>query len=249
MDPEQLNEHLSQISTRWALLDQAHQGSAEAASAAQRQLIQRYTPAIYRYLRGAVRDPEVADELFQEFALRFVRGDFKRADPERGRFRNFLKTSLYHLVVDYQRRRQQQALPLPPDDASPAAGPESTDAGQEFLDVWRAELMGRAWEGLERVERQTGQPLYTVLRSRMDHPGMRSPQMAEELSRRLGKPVTAEWVRKRLFYARQQFTDFLLAEVARSLGQPTREELEQELVDLGLLEYCRPALERRRGGC
>jgi hypothetical protein len=107
--------------------------------------------------------------------------------------------------------------------------------------------MARAWEGLERVERQTGQPLYTVLRFRTDHPGVRSPRMADQLSQRLGKPVTAEWVRKRLFHARQQFTDFLLAEVARSLGQPSREELEQELVGLGLLDYCRPALERRGG--
>jgi len=113
MDPQQLNERLSQISTRWTLLFQAHQGSAEAVSTAQKQLIQRYTPAVYRDLLGAVHDPEAADELFQEFALRFVRGDFKRADPERGRFRDFLKTSLYHLVVDYQRRRQQQAVPLP----------------------------------------------------------------------------------------------------------------------------------------
>jgi hypothetical protein len=33
--------------------------------------------------------------------------------------------------------------------------------------------------------------------------------------------------------------------VTHSLGNPLAEELEEELVELGLLDYCRPALERR----
>ena len=37
----------------------------------------------------------------------------------------------------------------------------------------------------------------------------------------------------------------LLDEVTHSLERPAAEELEQELVELGLLDYCRPALERR----
>jgi DNA-directed RNA polymerase specialized sigma24 family protein len=48
-----------------------------------------------------VRDPEVADDLAQEFALRFLRGDFQRADPERGRCRDYLKRALINLVHDY----------------------------------------------------------------------------------------------------------------------------------------------------
>jgi DNA-directed RNA polymerase specialized sigma24 family protein len=58
---------------------------------------------VYRYLLKALRDPEAAAEQSQEFALRFVRSDFKEADPERGRFRDFLRTVLYHLVVNYYR--------------------------------------------------------------------------------------------------------------------------------------------------
>ena len=37
-------------------------------------------------------------------------------------------------------------------------------------------------------------------------------------------------------------------EVARSLEGATAERIEQELQDLGLLEYCRPALERHEDG-
>jgi hypothetical protein len=31
------------------------------------------------------------------------------------------------------------------------------------------------------------------------------------------------------------------------MDDPTVETLEEELIDLGLLEHCRPALDRRRG--
>jgi len=242
------DEHLSQIATAWTVVFQAHAGPSEAVHAAQRAMLQRYSAAVYRYLLGAVRNPDVADDLFQEVALRFVRGDFKRADPGRGRFRDFLKTALYHLVVDYQRRQQRKAVPLGVGAPEPAVETSQADSDLEFLNIWRAELMNRAWQALAEVERQTGQVLYTVLRYRTDHPDVRSPQMAEQLAERLGKTVTGEWVRKRLHLAREKFTDLLVEEVARSVEDPTLPEIEHELVDLELLDYCRAALERRQQG-
>src|SRR4051812_10699254 len=91
VDDIQLNQRLSQLSTCWTLVAQAHAGDAGVEAAAQAALLQRYQSAVYRYLLGAVRDPDTADELFQEFALRFVRGDFRHADATRGRFRNYVK--------------------------------------------------------------------------------------------------------------------------------------------------------------
>jgi DNA-directed RNA polymerase specialized sigma24 family protein len=109
------DERLSRISTQWSLIYQAHWGGADAAAAAQCQFVQRYCGAVYRYLLGALRNEDAAEELFQEFALRFVRGDFRRADPERGRFRDYLKTALVHLVTDHHRRRASRPRPLPGD--------------------------------------------------------------------------------------------------------------------------------------
>lgn len=247
MNESELNQHLSQISTAWTAVLEAHFGEGDAVGEAQQRLLQRYSAAVYRYLLAAVRDPDAADELFQEFALRLVRGDFKRVDPLRGRFRHFLKTSLYHLIVDHQRRQQRRARPLSADSAEPAAeAPSEADSDREFQTIWRAELMARTWEALARHDRATGQHLYTVLRFRTDHPEVRSPQMAEQLAPEVGKPLTAEWVRKRLFHAREKFTDLLLEEVAQSLANPAVDRLEEELIDLGLLDYCRAALERRR---
>ena len=79
---DDVNQHLSRISTMWTMVFQAHKDAPQAA-AAQAVLLERYCGAIYRYLLSAVRDANVADELAQEFALRFVKGYFRRASPER----------------------------------------------------------------------------------------------------------------------------------------------------------------------
>src|SRR5205085_48803 len=97
-------------------------------------------------------------------------------------------------------------------------------------------------------EKSTDQLLYTVLRFRTDHPEMPSPQMAEELSKELGRAVTAGWVRKRLHLAREKLADLLLQEVMLTVDVNSLEELAEELLDLGLLNYCRGALERRALG-
>jgi hypothetical protein len=84
MDEYDLQQRLSRISTAWSDLIKAHGADADARTLAQYQLVQRYSGAVYRYPPGATRDPDVADELFQEFALGIVRGDFKHADAGRG---------------------------------------------------------------------------------------------------------------------------------------------------------------------
>jgi RNA polymerase sigma-70 factor (ECF subfamily) len=70
--------------------------------------------------------------------------------------------------------------------------------------------------------------------------------MAERLTAQLGRPFTAAGVRQTLHRAREKFGDLLLDDVIHSLGHPTGEELEEELAELGLLDHCQPALERRR---
>jgi RNA polymerase sigma-70 factor (ECF subfamily) len=247
VDEQEVSRRLSHISTCWTLVFQAHQTRADAAHVAQRTLMQRYCGAVYRYLLGALRDPDAADELSQEFALRFVRGDFKRADPERGRFRDFVKTSVYHLIIDYQRRRRGEPLPLPPDSLGPAAAEsEPLASDQEFLSRWREELLNRAWEALEEKQERTGQLFYAVLRFRAQYPQLNSTQMAEQLAARLGKPLTDAGVRQTLHRAREKFAELLLEEVGRSLQTADTDRIEQELIDLGLLSYCRSALQRRR---
>jgi RNA polymerase sigma-70 factor (ECF subfamily) len=234
---------LEQISTLWSVVCLAR-GGDPAAAEAQRLLLLRYGQAIHRYLQGALRDGDAADELFQQFSLRLLRGDLKNADPERGRFRHFVKGVLFHLVADHHRRRgRTHRLPSNTPDL-----PDRAAADRDFDPGWRDRLLNGAWEALAQIEGQTGQRLHTVLRCRVDHPELRSARMAEQLSASLGKPVTAAWVRQNLHRARAKFAELLVEEVLHTLERPTVEQLEQELIDLSLFEYCRDAVARYRAG-
>jgi RNA polymerase sigma factor (sigma-70 family) len=248
MEPDELNQHLSRISTLWTVVCQAKGGPAKEMKAAQDELMRRYRGAVYRYLLGALRDREAADDLTQEFALRFLRGDCGRANPERGRFRDYVKGILFHLITDYHRRKYAQPQAFLADGQEPAIAASAPDEafGRDFQENWRTELLARAWDALARIEEKTGQPFYSVLRFRVERPELRSPKMAKQLSERLQQPVSASWVRQMLHRGRDRFADLLLGEVADTLSNPTREELEAELADLGLLTYCQPALKRYR---
>lgn len=238
--------HLSRISTEWDLVFQAHHGPPEAVSAAQTALMTRYAGAVHRYLLGAVRDPDLASDLDQEFALRFLRGDLHRADPSRGRFRDFVKRAVRNLMIDHYRRRKRESTRLVdgiPELADPDAGLPDFDA--EFTQSWRRELMAQTWDSLARHQQRTGQPFHTVLRLRVEYPELTSQDLAEKVAAALDREVNAGWVRQNLHRARDQFAKYLLDAVRSSMKSPSREELHEELADLGLLEYCRPAIERR----
>lgn len=239
-------QRLSQIQTLWSVVRQAGgEGSAQVVSAAQQQLLSRYQKVVYRYMLGALRDPDAADDLTQEFALRFVQGNLHGADRKRGRFRDFLKGVLHHLIGDHYRRRKKSPLPLL-GEHEPASS-ESSEADDEFTESWRSELLATAWKALEQLERESGQPYHTVLRFRAGHPDLRSEEMAGQLGTRLGKPLTAAALRQTLHRAREKFAEILVGEVSQTLADPTLADLEQELIDVGLHEYCRPALERLHG--
>ena len=111
MDLDSSRSYLSRISTPWTLLGRAHGGAEDRAADARRLLLHRYCGAAYRYLRGALGDDDAATDLLQEFVLRFLRGDFRRADPGSGRFRDYLKASLIHLVADYHRAKGWRMRP------------------------------------------------------------------------------------------------------------------------------------------
>jgi RNA polymerase sigma factor (sigma-70 family) len=250
MDEEILQSRLSRISTIWDIFGRSRESASDAAKDRWAMLLQRYQGAIYRYLLGAVRDADAADELFQEFALRCLQGAFRGADPQRGRFRDYLKTTIYHLIVDYQKKRQRSPLPLNLEVAEPEA-PQAgiTESEYQFIKSWREDLLARAWAELAKAEQSGGQPYYSVLKFKAENPDADSDQMADSLTKLLSpeKPFTGSGIRKTLQRARAKFAETLIDDVVESLENHSAEELEQELNELRLLPYCRSALERRKG--
>jgi RNA polymerase sigma-70 factor (ECF subfamily) len=245
LEPVETDSRLSEMSTQWTMVFQAHSGQPGEKSLAISRLMCRYAGAVHRYLLKALKDPDAAAELDQEFALRFLRGDFRGCTPERGRFRDYVKRALQNLINDYYRRkRPTRALDSHIEELA------ASDSGlaqfeKEFLESWRKDLLDRAWTSLSELEKNSGQPYHTVLRSRVDHPNLPSPELAKQLSTELGRTLTPGAVRQALQRSRRKYVDYLLTDVLMSLERPSQEELEEELSDLNLLDYCRPYLKRR----
>ena len=77
---------------------------------------------------------------------------------------------------------------------------------------------------------------------RADHPDDDSEQQAARLSQATGKTFRADAARQQLRRARARFAELLLEEIARTLDQPTPERVQEELIELGLMDYVRDFL-------
>lgn len=241
--------HISRISTIWTLVRQAHASAdGELRESAQEQLLERYSGAIYRYLLKLEGNAEAADELFQEFAVGFIQGRYRHANPEKGRFRDYVKTSVIRLAHRHRRQQPKDLLVGEgvPEVVSPELPPNEADE-IAFRDSCREELLAEAWQRLSREQETDGHAYFTVLDYRARNPESTSEQAAADLSREAqGRgSFTAASVRKTLQRARVRFAEILLEQVRSMLGSDSVEDLEQELVDLQLHAWCRSALPSR----
>src|SRR5262249_29157589 len=143
-------------------------------------------------------------------------------------------------------RRRPATLPLDGHDRT-VEDLREDEEGRRFLAIWRLELINRVWDRFDEEGRRTGRPFSAVLRHRVAHPAQPAAEAAQHRGAAVGRPMTPEWFRKSLHRARRRFAGLLLDEVARSLGSPTPEELDEELIALGLKEHCLWAFRGRYG--
>lgn len=244
--PEPSIPHLSRIETLWSVVN-AGSPDRPDASAAQRQLLNRYGPSVRHYLQACLRDPDAVDEVYQEFALRLVRGDFRTADPKRGRFRYYVKSVVYRLMIDHYRshKRQHRYVSLQHDPEA-SFSEDGEDADVAFNQSWRHGTLDQAWDSLAKLESEGGPPYHTAMKLRVQNPDWTSDQLAEELGQRLGRPLNTGAARVMLHRARERFADALIGCIAQSLQQASFEAIEEELLELNLISYCRSALDRYR---
>ena len=244
-DPSRTDANrLSRIDTLWSVVRRADDSQLDSATTAQQQLLDRYGGAIRRYLLAALRNREAADELFQEFALKFLRGDFKQVTPDRGRFRAFVKTVLYRMVVLHFREkgtRKEHHLPNLPEQDFDSVTP-SLVFEQQFLDAWRDDLLQKTWQALAEYESAGGGPYHTVLRICAANPALDTKALAVKLTHELGKATSPGAGRVLVHRARDKFAQLLIDCIADSLETATYEAIESELIDLQLIDYCRDAL-------
>jgi DNA-directed RNA polymerase specialized sigma24 family protein len=210
------------------------------------KVLMQYQEAIYAYLLGALRDEEAASEVFQQFALKFVRHDFHAADPAKGRFRDLIKRSLVNLVSDHWKHKQRDRQ-SPLEDSPEKAAVPADELGEKLKIDMLKSLLDSAWVQFSKSKNDAGPPFFEALRIRREQRGLSSEETAKQLTDLLhpDQPFTGNHVRQILRRAREKFADVLVNEVCRASRVRTREALEAELADLDLLKICHGAVERR----
>ena len=231
---------LEMISTRWTLLNRAHQktddeGQDDAVARAQAQSpgpVRRFGARTCSARSGTRKRPTICFR-----SLPIASCTATSAAPIRTRA-GFATTSKGSYLIWW---------------------PTSTDAGKDnprgcrktspnprpprprwiscFRKAGASELLARTWLALDKMDQDTGQSFHAVLHYRADHPKLRSPELAVGLTEKLGKPITAVGVRQLVHRARERFAELLRAEVQASLDSDDPDDLQAELQELGLLVY------------
>jgi len=95
--------------TRWSLVVAAGDPQRKDSRSALVSLCENYWYPLYAYLRRRGHAPDEAQDLTQEFFMRVLGGRYlDKADPEKGRFRSFILTSLKFFAADEQDRQRAQ---------------------------------------------------------------------------------------------------------------------------------------------
>lgn len=95
--------------TRWTLVVAAGDKQRKEARSALVALSENYWYPLYAYLRRRGYAADQAQDLTQDFFIRLLEGRYlDRADPEKGRFRSFLLSSLKFFAADEQDRQRAQ---------------------------------------------------------------------------------------------------------------------------------------------
>jgi RNA polymerase sigma-70 factor (ECF subfamily) len=231
-------KNLSDLVTEWTVVLRAVSSSAPDA-AAMAEVLPRYCEAVHLYLQVLLEDRHAADDVCQEFAYRFARGDFRHVRPENGRFRDYVKVSLINMVHEHRRKLARDANRKLIDlDLIPA--PElQTD--EKFEAACRTVLIERTWTRVAFRSGAERPSLFEVLRRKAETPLLTSEAIAQQLSGEFGRPFTAANVRQMIHRARKLFAEELRVQVLAILPAEDRAAIDEELARLGLLSYCGPA--------
>ena len=218
--------------THWSVIVRAGQGQATDSAAALEKLCRSYWPPIYAFIRRKGHDVHAAQDLTQSFfAALLEKNQISVADPQRGRFRNFLLGSAAHFLANdwkhgHRLKRGGHCDFVSLNDETLAAEnfTETQDMTPEaaFDRRWAESLVAQALARL-RAEMRSDAGRFDELKVFLL--GAKGDVSYAATAERLGLSEAA--VKSVIHRLRQRFAELVRAEVANTVASP--EEAEEEL--------------------
>ena len=227
--------------THWSVVLAASRDASPGAEAALERLCEIYWLPVYVYIRSLGHHAHDAEDHTQGFFMHLLSNHLAaQADPNRGRFRNFLLSSLRHFLADARlreetaKRGKRRTLLWPhPDQLSSfeAGWHHSPRPPEEAYDYhWALSLAETAFQRLREEFARTGRveffdELKDYVWGRQVGAGYRD--LAAKFK------ITEGAVRVTVHRLRRRFGEWLREEVAHTVATP--EEIEAEIRYLGQL--------------
>ena len=239
-DPNETRYAQGFTQTRWTLILRAEKDQSPAARAALDYLCARYWTSIYAFLRRKGYDRHEAEDLTQGFLSKVLETrSISRADPSKGRFRNFLLRMLKDYLVDEARKRKalkrggpnrlgdlsfDEAEVLYLSEPDPGLSPEEV-----FDRGWAASLMESAYQKLEVEFEKEGQgDRFLLLKPFIAQEASKAD--CEDLAERL--EITPKSASVAVYRLRTRYRHFIRDEVLATVADADAESVNLEFMEL-----------------
>jgi RNA polymerase sigma-70 factor (ECF subfamily) len=231
--------------TAWSVIRAAQDQSSEGQLEAMNRCIAAYWRPVFCFLRAKEYPFHNAEDLTQEFFFQFFRREWiRRADEQRGRFRNFLLAILKRFLADQKpdRTTRQKAFDDRLLSISTLVGesdrtyepPDNRTPEQIFMQQWAHSVIAAVQQRLETWCNNRGRPDWFRVFCEVHLRDPASPRVSQQaLADALH--ITREQVRYGVDQTHQQFVDFLQAEIADQVE--STEDIESEIRELDTLLY------------
>ena len=213
----------------------AGESSVPGGEAALEKLCRTYWFPLYAFARRQGNSPEDAQDLTQDFFFRLLEKNYlAKADPDRGKFRTFLLSSLRHFLVNEWKRAGRlkrggglEFISIHTNEAEYRYAAESSDESNpdaEYETRWAVALIEQVLAALHQEFNAADKaPLFERLKGFIwdNKTNASYAEIAAELN------LSEGTVKVAVHRLRQRFRELLRAEVAHTVARP--EDIDGEL--------------------